>query len=40
MSIWFVAEQAQQGALDKQMEPFSVRLKQFWDVKDTRWVSC
>ena len=31
--------QAQQGTLDKQMEPFSVRLKQFWDVKDTRWVS-
>ena len=30
--------QAQHGSLDKQAEPFSVRLKQFWDVKETRWV--
>jgi mRNA-capping enzyme len=29
---------AQQGSLDKLAEPFSVRLKQFWDVKETRWV--
>ena len=30
--------QAQRGSLDKQAEPFSVRLKQFWDVRETRWV--
>jgi mRNA-capping enzyme len=28
----------QHGSIDKQAEPFSVRLKQFWDVRDTRWV--
>jgi mRNA-capping enzyme len=27
---------AQQGTLDKNVEPFSVRLKQFWDVRETR----
>ena len=31
--------QAQQGSLDKLREPFSVRLKQFWDVAEARWVS-
>jgi mRNA-capping enzyme len=33
-----LSPQVQHGSIDKQAEPFSVRLKQFWDVRDTRWV--
>ena len=32
------SHQAQRGTLDKMAEPFSVRLKQFWDVRETRWI--
>ena len=31
-------DQIKNGQIDKSIEPFGVRLKQFWDVSHARWV--